>query len=76
MLSRGGIVFLQVSDSEGGELGSLGAISNASDASWEAVSKSEAEITMWVPDAAVTHCAGCDAEFRMFRRRHHCRLVH
>ncbi|CAG5131669.1 unnamed protein product [Candidula unifasciata] len=62
-----------VNDSDGGELVSLGAISNASDASWEAVEKSEAEIIMWVPDAAVTHCAGCDAEFRMLRRKHHCR---
>lgn len=66
-----------MNDSDAGDLGSLGAISNAaSDASWETIDESEAKIVLWVPDSAVTHCAGCDVEFRIYKRKHHCRLVH
>uniref|UniRef100_A0A7S3PHE7 FYVE-type domain-containing protein n=2 Tax=Aplanochytrium stocchinoi TaxID=215587 RepID=A0A7S3PHE7_9STRA len=27
----------------------------------------------WVPDYAVTGCASCERDFRVYRRRHHCR---
>lgn len=65
---------LSITEAEGGELGSLGTLSNAaSDASWEAIEDSEEKIVMWVPDSLVTHCAGCDGQFWMAKRKHHCR---
>jgi len=45
----------------------------ASDLSWEQIEERDANMTLWVPDHAVTHCAGCDCEFWMVRRKHHCR---
>ncbi|GFR97233.1 lateral signaling target protein 2 homolog [Elysia marginata] len=63
-----------ITEAEGGELSSLGTVSNAaSDASWEAIDDSEEKIVMWVPDSLVTHCAGCDGQFWMAKRKHHCR---
>ncbi|RUS70884.1 hypothetical protein EGW08_021356 [Elysia chlorotica] len=65
---------LLITEAEGGELSSLGTVSNAaSDASWEAIDDSEEKIVMWVPDSLVTHCAGCDSQFWMAKRKHHCR---
>ncbi|XP_059179247.1 myotubularin-related protein 3-like [Physella acuta] len=61
-----------MSDSEAGEMSSLGS-HPASDASWENVDENEAKIVLWVPDSAVTHCAGCDGIFWIGRRKHHCR---
>lgn len=29
--------------------------------------------TTWIPDARVQRCFGCNVEFSMFRRKHHCR---
>ena len=46
-----------------------------SDVSWEQIEEKDAQMTLWVPDHAVTHCAGCNQEFWMVRRKHHCRLV-
>lgn len=47
----------------------------ASDLSWEQVEEKDSRVTLWVPDHVVTHCAGCNHEFWMARRKHHCRLV-
>ncbi|XP_071094279.1 phosphatidylinositol-3,5-bisphosphate 3-phosphatase MTMR3-like isoform X1 [Haliotis cracherodii] len=59
---------------EGGDFHSLGNVSNpASDVSWEQVDDGESKMTLWVPDHAVTHCAGCDYAFSLVRRKHHCR---
>ncbi|XP_069700991.1 phosphatidylinositol-3,5-bisphosphate 3-phosphatase MTMR3 isoform X2 [Periplaneta americana] len=44
-----------------------------SDVSWEAVEERETGPTLWVPDHAVNRCMGCDTEFWLGRRRHHCR---
>ncbi|XP_067014667.2 myotubularin-related protein 3 isoform X2 [Anabrus simplex] len=44
-----------------------------SDVSWEAVEEREAGPTLWVPDHAVNRCMGCDTEFWLGRRKHHCR---
>lgn len=63
-----------MSESEGGDNSSLGSLGNpASDASWENVDESESKIVMWVPDEAVTHCAGCGGQFWVLRPKHHCR---
>ena len=51
------------------------ASSLTSDMSWEPVEEKDAKMTLWVPDHAVTHCAGCDLEFWIVRRRHHCRYA-
>ncbi|XP_074640292.1 phosphatidylinositol-3,5-bisphosphate 3-phosphatase MTMR3-like [Tubulanus polymorphus] len=57
-----------------GELQSLGNGSTAaSDLSWEHIDEKDARMTLWVPDHAVTHCAGCQGEFWVVRRKHHCR---
>ncbi|XP_064647718.1 myotubularin-related protein 3-like [Lineus longissimus] len=57
-----------------GDLTSLGNCSNtASDLSWEAIEEKDARMTLWVPDHAATHCAGCQSEFWVVRRKHHCR---
>ena len=55
----------------GGSTGGEG--SAASDTSWEQLEETESEITKWVPNHAVTHCSGCQGEFWVARRRHHCR---
>ncbi|XP_036149001.1 myotubularin-related protein 3 isoform X4 [Monomorium pharaonis] len=45
-----------------------------SDMSWEAVEESGCSApTLWVPDHAVTRCMGCNTEFWLGRRKHHCR---
>lgn len=59
----------QASTDSGGERGSA----VASDLSWEQVEEKDAQMTLWVPDHVVTHCTGCDQEFWVARRRHHCR---
>ncbi|KAJ8668071.1 hypothetical protein QAD02_009734 [Eretmocerus hayati] len=43
-----------------------------SDISWEALDEPGAP-TLWVPDHAVNRCMGCDTEFWLGRRKHHCR---
>jgi len=65
---------LQASTDSSGERGSLGGGSAvASDLSWEQVEEKDAQMTLWVPDHVVTHCTGCDQEFWVARRKHHCR---
>ena len=44
-----------------------------SDMSWEAVEELSPAPTLWVPDHAVTRCMGCNTEFWLGRRKHHCR---
>ena len=44
-----------------------------SDVSWEAVNEGDADMTLWVPDHVVTHCASCHQKFSLVRRKHHCR---
>ncbi|XP_029052960.1 myotubularin-related protein 3 isoform X3 [Osmia bicornis bicornis] len=44
-----------------------------SDMSWEAVEELGPAPTLWVPDHAVSRCMGCDTEFWLGRRKHHCR---
>ncbi|WAR04039.1 MTMR3-like protein [Mya arenaria] len=58
-----------------GELASIQSnYSNAaSDASWDQMDDPEVNMTRWVPDHSVTHCAGCDTQFTWRIRRHHCR---
>ncbi|XP_059490567.1 myotubularin-related protein 3 isoform X2 [Neocloeon triangulifer] len=45
----------------------------ASDVSWETVEEKDALPTLWMPDHAVRRCMGCDTEFWLGRRKHHCR---
>lgn len=45
----------------------------ASDTSWDHMDDPEVNVTRWVPDHMVTQCAGCDVEFSMLKRKHHCR---
>ncbi|XP_069945444.1 phosphatidylinositol-3,5-bisphosphate 3-phosphatase MTMR3 isoform X3 [Cherax quadricarinatus] len=56
-----------------GSGGSVGQESGVSDTSWEAVEEGEARPTLWVPDHAVDSCTGCNTQFWMGRRKHHCR---
>ncbi|XP_076057097.1 phosphatidylinositol-3,5-bisphosphate 3-phosphatase MTMR3 isoform X2 [Oratosquilla oratoria] len=56
-----------------GSGGSVGQESGVSDTSWEAVEEGEARPTLWVPDHAVDHCTGCNTQFWIGRRKHHCR---
>nr|XP_018911014.1 PREDICTED: myotubularin-related protein 3 isoform X2 [Bemisia tabaci] len=44
----------------------------STDVSWEAVEEREAQPVLWVPDHAVTRCMGCDSQFWLGRRKHHC----
>ncbi|XP_034951437.1 myotubularin-related protein 3 [Chelonus insularis] len=44
-----------------------------SDMSWEAVEEIGPAPTLWVPDHAVNRCMGCDTQFWLGRRKHHCR---
>ncbi|XP_047352188.1 myotubularin-related protein 3 isoform X1 [Vespa velutina] len=44
-----------------------------SDMSWEAVEDLVPAPTLWVPDHAVNRCMGCNTEFWLGRRKHHCR---
>ncbi|XP_043602582.1 myotubularin-related protein 3 isoform X2 [Bombus pyrosoma] len=44
-----------------------------SDMSWEAVEELGPAPILWVPDHAVSRCMGCDTEFWLGRRKHHCR---
>ena len=30
--------------------------------------------SLWMPDETSTHCTACRAAFRVFRRKHHCRV--
>lgn len=50
-----------------------------SDMSWEAVEDGcilpDGNPTLWVPDHAVSRCTGCQTEFWLGRRKHHCRWV-
>lgn len=48
-------------------------VASSSEVSWEAVEEREAGPTLWVPDHAVHRCTGCDNEFWLGRRKHHCR---
>ncbi|KRX97994.1 Myotubularin-related protein 4 [Trichinella pseudospiralis] len=41
--------------------------------SWEAVDCEDGTPTLWVPDHAARRCMGCDSEFWMVNRKHHCR---
>ncbi|KAF5304213.1 hypothetical protein FQR65_LT08020 [Abscondita terminalis] len=47
-----------------------------SDISWEAVEEGsafpEGISTLWVPDHAVSRCTGCQTQFWLGRRKHHC----
>ncbi|KAF0295721.1 Myotubularin-related protein 3 [Amphibalanus amphitrite] len=53
---------------------SVGRQSSTSDGgSWEAVEEADARPQLWVPDYAAQRCTGCDTEFWLGRRRHHCR---
>ncbi|KAK4319925.1 hypothetical protein Pmani_009176 [Petrolisthes manimaculis] len=57
-----------------GSGGSVGQESGVSDTSWEAVEEGEAgRTTLWVPDHAVDYCTGCNTQFWIGRRKHHCR---
>ncbi|CAL4122150.1 unnamed protein product [Meganyctiphanes norvegica] len=57
-----------------GSGGSVGQESGVSDTSWEALEDGEAgRPTLWVPDHAADHCSGCNTQFWMGRRKHHCR---
>lgn len=47
----------------------------STDVSWEAVEEREAQPVLWVPDHAVTRCMGCDSQFWLGRRKHHCRYI-
>lgn len=47
----------------------------ASDASWDQMDDPEVNVTRWVPDHMVTQCAGCEMEFTMIKRKHHCRYL-
>ena len=52
----------------------MGRQSSTSDGgSWEAVEEADARPQLWVPDYAAQRCTGCDTEFWLGRRRHHCR---
>ncbi|XP_044260545.1 myotubularin-related protein 3 isoform X1 [Tribolium madens] len=48
-----------------------------SDMSWEALEENsiltECTTTLWVPDHAVSRCTGCQTEFWVGKRKHHCR---
>ncbi|KAK8404525.1 hypothetical protein O3P69_007639 [Scylla paramamosain] len=57
-----------------GSGGSVGQESGVSDTSWEAVEEGDARPTLWVPDHAVDSCMGCNTQFWMGRRKHHCRV--
>ncbi len=60
-------------------------IENSSVCSWEAVedrnsvqSSSAGNLTssvLWVPDHCVSRCTGCQTEFWLGRRKHHCRYI-
>ncbi|XP_045171881.1 myotubularin-related protein 4-like isoform X2 [Mercenaria mercenaria] len=45
----------------------------ASDASWDQMDDPEVNVTRWVPDHMVTQCAGCEMQFTVIKRKHHCR---
>lgn len=47
--------------------------SSSSELSWEQLDERDARATLWVPDHAASHCRGCNAEFWIGRRKHHCR---
>ena len=69
---------LSTESADSGEHASVGGASStgaSSDVSWEQVEEREAQITLWMPDHAVTHCAACDNAFNVVRRKHHCRCV-
>ncbi|TRY57235.1 hypothetical protein DNTS_003306 [Danionella cerebrum] len=44
-----------------------------SEGSWDRVERKDTEVTRWVPDHMASHCFGCDSEFWIAKRRHHCR---
>ncbi|XP_018323498.1 myotubularin-related protein 4 isoform X3 [Agrilus planipennis] len=63
-----------------GEDQASGVESLRSDLSWEAVEdrpsmldSSPTQTTLWVPDHAVSRCTGCQTQFWLGRRKHHCR---
>lgn len=56
-----------------GSGGSVGQESGVSDTSWEALEEGDARTTLWVPDHATDQCTGCNTQFWMGRRKHHCR---
>ncbi|KAK3580803.1 hypothetical protein CHS0354_025144 [Potamilus streckersoni] len=64
-----------LADSRGNaEIQSQGNVSNASsDGSWDQVDNKDSKLTLWFPDHIVTHCAGCQRQFTLLRRKHHCR---
>ncbi|ESO12516.1 hypothetical protein HELRODRAFT_63044 [Helobdella robusta] len=53
--------------------GSADPPSNNSVASWELLNEGNNKVVLWVPDHLVTHCAGCEREFWVALRKHHCR---
>jgi len=42
--------------------------------SQESMKNLEVRKEHWMPDSLCKNCCGCDAQFTVFRRRHHCRL--
>jgi myotubularin-related protein 3/4 len=59
----------------GGEGQASAVESLRSDLSWEALEDNAipTECTLWVPDHAVSRCTGCQTEFWVGKRKHHCR---
>ena len=45
----------------------------ASDISWQ--QDMCADMTLWIPDHVVTHCAGCDGRLWFGSPKNHCRLL-
>ncbi|KAI5614114.1 myotubularin-related protein 3 isoform X2 [Silurus asotus] len=44
-----------------------------SETSWEHVEKQDTEVTRWYPDHLAAQCYGCEREFWLVTRKHHCR---
>uniref|UniRef100_A0A8C5A2Z5 phosphatidylinositol-3,5-bisphosphate 3-phosphatase n=1 Tax=Gadus morhua TaxID=8049 RepID=A0A8C5A2Z5_GADMO len=44
-----------------------------SEASWEQVDKTDAEVTRWYPDHLAAQCYRCESRFWLASRKHHCR---
>lgn len=43
------------------------------DSHWEKIHEKDTQAVLWVPDHAATHCFGCNSQFWLVKRRHHCR---
>ena len=46
------------------------------DSHWEKIHEKDTQAVLWVPDHAATHCFGCNSQFWLAKRRHHCRYVY